>query len=340
MKKQNVPEISGKSTKEQILAAYNEVLTQLTAKQIASPAEQKQRQDEQAVITKAVSHSSDTILTELSTLKSKIIKQIDNLSEQLLGESQKLTSIREAISLEQKHLQELYQINETANTLSALLQTQTEQKEQFKSEMERTKQDFVQEMTTKKAQWQQQSEQVERDYQEQQEKLAKTRKREEEEYNYTLELTRRKELDEYNNKKASMERELSDLRDNLLKREADLVERESNHTSFKMQVEQIPNLIKDAVNNAEELLRTKMSQQYDFDIQLKQQEHESKLKLQEQSINYLEDKITKQEMLIKELTTKADMATQQVQSIACRALDTSTQRFVTLNASHDKEKAL
>ncbi|WP_284346693.1 hypothetical protein [Rickettsia endosymbiont of Oedothorax gibbosus] len=42
---------------------------------------------------------------------------------------------------------------------------------------------------------------------------------------------------------------------------------------------------------------------------------------------------------MKELTAKADMATQQIQSIACRALDTSAQRFVTLSTSNDKEKA-
>lgn len=34
--------------------------------------------------------------------------------------------------MEQKHLQELYQINEVANTLSVLLQAQSEQKEKFK----------------------------------------------------------------------------------------------------------------------------------------------------------------------------------------------------------------
>ncbi|OZG32103.1 hypothetical protein [Rickettsia endosymbiont of Culicoides newsteadi] len=340
MKKPNTPEqLSLKSTKEQILSAYNEVLVQLAEKQVTSPQEQKQRQDEQVVITKAVSNSSDAILTDLSALKSKIIKQIDNLSEQLLKESEKLVNLREAINLEQKHLQELYQINETANTLSALLQTQIGQKEQFKLEMEQTKQTFTQEMTAKKSQWQQQSEQLERDYKEQKEKLEKTKKREEEEYIYTLELKRRKEIDEYNSKKAIMEKELSDLRDNLLKREADLVEKEGDYESLEMQVGQIPNIIKEAVNNAEESLRGKLSQQYDFDMQLKQQEYEGKLKLQAQCISYLEDKITKQEILMKELTAKADMATQQIQSIACRALDTSAQRFVTLSTSNDKEKA-
>lgn len=42
MKKPNAPELSLKSTKDQILSAYNEVLAQLAEKQITSPQEQKQ----------------------------------------------------------------------------------------------------------------------------------------------------------------------------------------------------------------------------------------------------------------------------------------------------------
>ena len=38
-------EVSVKSTKEQILAAYNEVLTKLTDKQIATPQEQKKQEE-------------------------------------------------------------------------------------------------------------------------------------------------------------------------------------------------------------------------------------------------------------------------------------------------------
>ena len=53
------------------------------------------------------------------------------LSEQILSEFEKLANLREAISIEQKHLQDLYQINDTANTLSILLQTKAEQKEEI-----------------------------------------------------------------------------------------------------------------------------------------------------------------------------------------------------------------
>lgn len=337
-KKSIMPEISVKSTKEQILTAYNEVLAKLNDKQLATPQEQKKQQEKQELVSKVSTDSSDSILTELSSLKSKTIKQIDNLSEQLLSEFEKLANLREAIILEQQHLQELYQINETANSLSALLQAQAEQKERFEQEMSQRKKDFEQDINSQKLHWQQQRAALEQDYKEQKELLSKTRKREEEEYNYTLELKRRKELDEYNNKRILIEKELSELKDNLLKREADLATKEQEYVLLKMQVEGMADKIKEAVYTAEELLRNQLLQQYDFEKQLTQKEYNGILQLKEQSIIYLEDKIKKQENAIQELTAKADNATQQVQSIACRALDTSGQRFVSLATNKQEEK--
>lgn len=337
-KKSIMPEISVKSTKEQILTAYNEVLAKLNDKQLATPQEQKKQQEKQELVSKVSTDSSDSILTELSSLKSKTIKQIDNLSEQLLSEFEKLANLREAIILEQQHLQELYQINETANSLSALLQAQAEQKERFEQEMSQRKQDFEQDINSQKLHWQQQRAALEQDYKEQKELLSKTRKREEEEYNYTLELKRRKELDEYNNKHILIEKELSELKDHLLKRETDLATKEQEYVSLKMQVDGMADKIKEAVHTAEELLRNQLLQQYDFEKQLTQKEYNGILQLKEQSIIYLEDKIKKQENTIQELTAKADNATQQVQSIACRALDTSGQRFVSLATNKQEEK--
>jgi len=100
-KKHNVLEVSAKSTKEQILAAYNEVLTKLTEKQLSTPQEQKKQEEEQNIIKKTASHSPDNILTDLSNLKSKTIKQIDGLSEQLLSEFEKLANLRQEITIEQ-----------------------------------------------------------------------------------------------------------------------------------------------------------------------------------------------------------------------------------------------
>ena len=140
-------------------------------------------------------------------------------------------------------------------------------------------------------------------------------------------FNRRKEFDEYNNKKAATEKELSELKNNLLKQEA-------NYDTLKMQVEQIPIQIKEAVTSAEELLSTQLSQQYEFETQLKQKESEGILKLKEQSINYLEDQIKRREVVIQDLIDKADLATtQQVQ-------DTDDFKTLLLNSKVFVDKSL
>ena len=232
----------------------------------------------------------------------------------------------------------MYQINGTANTLSALLQTQVEQKEKFKAETEQAKKEFEQEISTQKTYWQEQKEQLEGSYKEQKGLLEKTRKREEEEYIYALELKRRKETDDYNNKRILMEKELSELQDNLLKREEAVKEKEESYEFLKIQVDQIPDKIKEAVVTAEESLRDQLLQKHEFETTLKTQEYDGVLKLKEQNIYHLEEKIKRQEAMIKEFSEKADMATSQVQSIACRALDTSAARFVTVSSGKTEEK--
>jgi len=67
-KKHNIPEVSAKSTKEQILAAYNEVLTSLAAKQLSTPQEQKKQEDEQHIIKKTINQSPVLITTPIGPL--------------------------------------------------------------------------------------------------------------------------------------------------------------------------------------------------------------------------------------------------------------------------------
>src|SRR3989338_6718938 len=179
-----IPEVSPRSTKDQILSAYNEMVELLEEKQVQSPLEEKKKGDERAVITKSSQTSLDGIVSHLANLKITLTKQIDTLSENLLEEFNKLSELKQAITIEQNHLQELYQIKETAHSLSALLLIQKE-------------------------------ENIEMSYDEIKEKLEKQHKREEEEYKYTLALTRRQESQAFALKQEALEKELEDKRQDL-----------------------------------------------------------------------------------------------------------------------------
>lgn len=339
MKKTANPEVSTKSTKDQILAAYNEVLEKLNEKQAEIPLEIKKKQEEKTVVTRSVAHSPDTIVSELSGIKLKAMKQLDGLSEELLGEFQKLSDIRQAISSEQSHLEELYQIKEMANTLAALFQAHVEQKERLHQEREEEKQAFDHFMISQRLQRKEENDRLEREFQEKKEKQEKDRKREEEEYVYARELKRRKETDDYTAKKLMLEKELTELRESLQRREEMVSEREKTLSDLQSRVDQFPEELKKAVSEAEEKLRSQILQQHDFESQIKAKEQEGLVKLHTLQVNSLQGKIKEQESLIKELSQKADQAAENVQLIACRALDASSQRFIPMSVPEDKGSA-
>ncbi len=337
MTKEISSDVSLKSTKDQILAAYNQVLSKLNEKQIDNPEVKKQREEKANIVETAAKSTSESILKDLSNLKLRSIQHIDDLSENILSEFTKLTTIRRAIEAEQHHLNDLYQIKETANTLAALIQAQAEEKEVFEQESTAKRQRFDAEMSESQAIWQKQLTELETTYKERKDSLEKQRKREDEEYQYNLEMTRRKESDDYNQRKVQLEKELEEQKIILDQREARVSEQETILNDLTLKVEGFSDVVKQTVAEAEQSLRGQLEKEHQYALELQSKENVASQKLSEQKISYLEAKIKEQDLLIRTLTQKADAATEQVQSIANRALDTSVQRFVYPLSSEEKQ---
>ena len=204
--------------------------------------------------------------------------------------------------------------------------------------MEQQKKALEESMTSQRSHWKEENAHLERDFKEQREKLEKERKREEEEYIYDLDIKRRKEMDDYNVRKAALEKELLEMKEDLQKRELAIVEKEKILLDLQSQVERFPEQLKQTIAETEEKLRSQLLQQHTFESQLKEIEQEGLIKLNELRVTSLQAKIKEQEILLKELNQKTDQATQQVQLIACRALDVSAQRFPSPLNSDEKTK--
>src|SRR3990167_4976935 len=274
-----IPEVSPRSTKDQILSAYNEMVELLEEKQVQSPLEEKKKGDERAVITKSSQTSLDGIVSHLANLKITLTKQIDTLSENLLEEFNKLSELKQAITIEQNHLQELYQIKETAHSLSALLLIQKEETEKFDLQMKETRDQFAKEMEDKKALWDKKEADLEMSYADIKEKLEKQHKREEEEYKYTLALTRRQESQAFALKQEALEKELEDKRQDLAQKETLMESRLMEIEALKEKVQNFPEeLARETKRTAQEITE-KLESQHKFAVTLKEKETESEKKL-------------------------------------------------------------
>ena len=324
-KKEEIAQVSPKSTKDQILAAYNQVVAELEKKAMSNPIEEKKEKEKVEVLKKVAKFSSENILSDLTSVKLGAIKTVDSLSEQLLGEFEKLAALQESISLEQNRLNDLYQINETANTLAALIKTHSDQKEQFETWI-----------ANKKAEWVKENERLTKEFDETKQKLEDKRKREEDEYEYKLGLARRKEMDDYNTQKILSEKELAKREADLALREVEVANKEQLHKDLQARVDNIQEEMSNAVAVAESALRASLEKEYQFAAKLVQGEVESRAKLSDQVIGSLETKIKEQNVLIKELMEKSNAAIKQVEAIACKALESSMVGRYNMNGERDK----
>lgn len=327
MSQKKYQEVSGKNTKNEILEAYNSILEELQKAQTTDPVKTKQTMEQKNIVENAAQISSESVVSDLANLKISLTKLIDSLSEKLTAEVEKFRTIQKAIQFEQNHLQDLYEIKETTQTLAALFIAQKKRSEDFDAEMQQKRELFEQGMLKEKSSWQIAREQLVADYEIEKKSLSKQRIREKEEYDYQIDLTRRKEEDEYFERKNKLEKELANKCEDMEKRESLLKEKEQEFEQLKLKVGSFPRENAESMEKAREELRKDLQQQYEFALKLKESDIGGAYKLYDQKIKSLEEKIVEQDTTIKSLTKKADESAEQVQFIACKALDASSQRF-------------
>ena len=322
------PEISEKSKKNEILAAYQELLGQIGQSKQESHQEEKKKQQEQDVVVMASTMTPDRIVKNLADVKVSIGQALDTLEQRLTDEHRKLSELQAAIKIEAARLKDLHEITLNADSLAALLLAQKEYKIRFEEEMMKRKVQFESEMTDAKEAWEKEQECMQQEQKELKESIKKARVRDEEEYTYALQLERKKDSDAYEAKKYSLEKELveqqQDANKEFAEREASIKAQEDELKQVRTRVEQFPHELEKAIRETEKITQEQLERTYKYQIDLSAKEIEGERKLTQQMISSLQGKIKEQEQFIKQLTQKTDEASSQVQTIALKALESSS----------------
>jgi len=319
--------VSAKNTKSEILDAYKELLASVKqAKE--EPRVVQQRQKDEVKVKMAEELSADEIIKRVADLKTHVSGTLDKLEEKMTGAYKEFANLREAIEVEKKNLEELYQVSYNAHSLVTLMLAQEKQKEEFELEMEE-----------KRAAWKEEEARMNKEMNEFKENLSKKREREKEEYDYNLKLTRKKDQDEYLEKKNRQEKELQDKRTQFEKeiteREAMLKEAESELSELRKKNEAFPEILEKEKEKVVKETEAKLKQEYNYEKQLTENSSLAEMKLKDQIIDSLKIKIKDQENLIRELSGKVKLSEESVQKIAIKALDSSgRERFISV----DKDK--
>jgi len=75
--------ISDKSTKSQILDAYNEALAKLKEQKFEDRKLEKKKNDEQKIVVQAGDNSLENIVSSIGKIKIEIVNELDGLSNSL-----------------------------------------------------------------------------------------------------------------------------------------------------------------------------------------------------------------------------------------------------------------
>lgn len=333
---------TSKSTKNEILAAYDELLKKVTDNKTEEPKKLQETQKQEAVVKKAEALSNETIIKGIAGLKVEITSSLDKLGEKFAEEYKKFDELQQAIQTEKKNLEDLYQLSASTDSLSVMLLAQKEKREQFELEMaarkteldekmKTEKERFEIEMAEKRVLWKKEQDILLEKQKEENEKTAKTRKRDEEDYNYTLQLARKKESDLYEEKKQKLEKELSDKKTAFEKavteRETNLKIAENELAELRKKNEAFPAELEKAVTLAVKTATEKTETIFGFEKELREKEIAGELKLKEQTIQTLNAKIKDLEASQKELSQKTVTAETSVKDIAMKAIEHSSKPY-------------
>ncbi|MEZ5582466.1 MAG: hypothetical protein R3F37_06695 [Candidatus Competibacteraceae bacterium] len=294
---------------------------------------EKEKAEKKEIVETATKNSVDSIIRGLTDLKLAITRSLDELERQLISESQKLHNLRQAIDIEQKNLEEIHEIQGQRRQSGGLVVGSRP------SKVGKNGPRFEADMTEKKSSWKKNKKKYERLKKERNEENKRTRQREEEDYSYSLKLARKKDQDAYAEKKASLEKELTEKVATLEKewsaREAALAAREQELADLRTRVDAFPQELDRAVTSKEQTVTERLEFKYRHEAQMAAKETEGERKLSQQIITSLEAKIKEQEEQIRQLAQKANEAGLQVQSIALKAIE-GAGSWRTLGSAHER----
>ena len=332
-------EVSAKSTKTEILEAYEELVRE---HQTLHAHLQELRTGQQTALSRAPQvieakpfaeavkgTTVHEVLQGLSVLRTGLGSAISALSAQLTAEATKLAELRSSVAAQTNALKDLHGLDVTEQTLDELLQTYAEASERFAADMQQQRQALGQDMTERRAAWQKEQDMQARLVTERDASLQRARERQAAEYAYERERRRQQETDAYEQQQKRRYEALDALvqskqRDSEAREQA-ITDQEKLFAEYQARVEGFPAERDAAVQKAAAEGRRLVETEAKIQADLQAQENAGDKRIAELRITALRDTIDKQAAQIDHLSQQLNAVLKQTQDLAVKALEgTST----------------
>ena len=333
--------INSKNTKAEILAAYKEIEKQKKSLESELKNAAKIVTVAKKPINPAVKHLSPVnknnskdianTIDSLSQIQGSFGGAVSNLSEQLIERSTQLEKIKQEIALEKFQLKELYDLEKIEeSTIDNLIEQYQINAKKFAEELSQKQEEARQEIETLDKAWSKEQEAHIREIRTRDEEYRKTQQRAKEEYEYNLDLARDLDEEEYYQEKKSREEELELNRQALEKlwseKEIEIVQQEREYTEAKDKVTAFESQLCNKIKQGKEEGKGIGAYQAKVKANLRSREIEGQTKNYELRIESLEQTIRHQGIRISKLSEQLDASLQQVQDLAVKAIEGSSNR--------------
>ncbi|MBD2578272.1 hypothetical protein [Oscillatoria sp. FACHB-1406] len=338
--------VTDRNTKAEIIEAYEELRKEATAlesevkKLNANPPQKAPSAAPvppvEVVKTKEVKPMTnhDRIAQTLESLEKIQIGfggAVSNLSEQLIAEASQFESVRERANEAIQKLEELHELEEIdETTLETLIQSYNESSKTFEEELAERQETLGQQLQDLKKAWRKEQDIYQRQLKERNETNFKQRQREAEEYQYNLELKRALDEEKHEEEKKQRYQQLEEARQVLEKqwteRENSISEQEKKYAETKQKVEAFKEELEKNIKNGKENGRNIGSYNAKVKSELRAKEVEGEKRNYDLRIDSLEQTIQNQEARLQSLSKQLDAALKQVQDLAVKAIEGSSNR--------------
>jgi len=329
-KKVQPKKLSLSSTKQEMMEAYQGLLKQLEEKRETELKPEKKLEEKKAkeVVQVAEALSSEGVAKEISNLKIEMGKMLTQIADKLEEEVNKFNATQKAIALKEKELQELYEIEKSAMTLAALIETQNQKRQQFESEMAARKEELNQEIQNARFEWAKEKGDHEAEMKERDLAEKKRRDREKEEYDYSFKRQQMLTKDKFEDEKSRLEKEIqlkkAQMESELKEREKVIAEKEEELNDLKKKVALFPKEMEAAIGRAVKETTERLNLEAKNKEELLKKESIGERNVLTTRIESLEKTAKEQSAQIAGLTQLLEKANQKVQEIAVKALESSS----------------
>ena len=278
--------------------------------------------------------STDGVVRSIGELKSTITRTLTQLSDRLEEEVAKYSQIRRAIAAKETELKEIYEIQRTASTLQALIETHQRKQEELERSHEAEKEQLDREIETTRAQWEAEKSEREREIKERDAAEQKRRQRELDEYKYNFAREQQLARDQANDeaaklhkalaeRKAAFDAECEQREKSLAAREQEMALREQEVAELRARVAGFAKDLQAAIDQAEARATERLQQQHQSAQELLRRQLEGEKNVLAAKIAGLERTVKEQADQITRLQQQAEKAYVQIQEIAVRAIEGS-----------------